>query len=63
MSPAQLKKLSSEEAKLLASFIDLLEKTLDLDPAKRILPKDVLVVSYARYLAFLVLIMSHSTRF
>jgi len=48
MSPAQIKKLSSEEAKLLASFVDLLEKTLDLDPGKRILPKDALVHPFLR---------------
>jgi len=42
MPPAQLKRLSAEEARMLTNFVDLLDKTLELDPAKRLLPRDAL---------------------
>lgn len=42
---AQLKRMPPDEARMLSNFVDLLDKTLDLDPAKRILPKDALSVS------------------
>lgn len=40
--PSASAKLKDDEGKLLASFIDLLDKCLALDPAKRITPKEAL---------------------
>ena len=42
MPPSSVK-LQDEESKLLVSFVDLLDKCLALDPAKRITPKEALV--------------------
>lgn len=47
MPPASVK-LKDDENKLLVSFIDLLEKCLMLDPARRITPKEALVHSFIR---------------
>ena len=41
-------KLQDEESKLLVSFVDLLDKCLALDPAKRITPKEALVHPFIR---------------
>lgn len=47
MPPASAK-LKDEEVKVLTSFIDLLDKCLALDPAKRLTPKDALVHPFIR---------------
>ncbi|EPS98350.1 hypothetical protein FOMPIDRAFT_1148904 [Fomitopsis schrenkii] len=47
MPPASVK-LKDDEGKLLTSFIDLLDKCLALDPAKRITPKEALVHPFIR---------------
>jgi serine/threonine-protein kinase PRP4 len=44
-SSAQMK---DDERKLLMSFVDLLDKCLALDPARRITPKEALVHSFLR---------------
>ncbi|KAI0296811.1 kinase-like domain-containing protein [Russula brevipes] len=44
-SSAQMK---DDESKLLTSFVDLLDKCLALDPARRITPKEALVHSFLR---------------
>jgi hypothetical protein len=36
--------MSMEEARSLGHFVDLLDKSLDLDPAKRLTPGDALKV-------------------
>lgn len=41
-------KLKDDEAKTITSFIDLLDKCLALDPAKRITPKEALVHPFIR---------------
>ena len=41
MPPASAK-LQDEEVKVIASFIDLLDRCLALDPGRRITPKDAL---------------------
>ncbi|OCH86177.1 kinase-like protein [Obba rivulosa] len=41
-------KMKDDEAKLLSSFVDLLDKCLALDPAKRITPKEALVHPFIR---------------
>ncbi len=35
-------RLPADEARLLNNFVDLLGKTLELDPAKRLTPKEAL---------------------
>lgn len=45
MPLSQLKRMAADDAKLLTNFVDLLDKALDLDPAKRLTPKDALMVS------------------
>ncbi|KZT74096.1 kinase-like protein [Daedalea quercina L-15889] len=47
MPPASVK-MKDDEGKLLTSFIDLLDKCLALDPAKRINPKEALVHPFIR---------------
>ncbi|KZT11177.1 kinase-like protein [Laetiporus sulphureus 93-53] len=47
MPPASVK-LKDDEAKMLTSFIDLLDKCLALDPAKRITPKEALIHPFIR---------------
>ncbi|EGN96450.1 hypothetical protein SERLA73DRAFT_186186 [Serpula lacrymans var. lacrymans S7.3] len=47
MPPASVK-LKDDESKLLASFIDLLDKCLALDPARRITPREALVHPFIR---------------
>ena len=47
MPPASAK-MKDDEAKILTSFIDLLDKCLTLDPAKRLTPKDALVHPFIR---------------
>lgn len=41
-------KLKDEENKMLLSFIDLLDKCLALDPARRITPREALVHPFIR---------------
>ncbi|KAH7924078.1 kinase-like protein [Leucogyrophana mollusca] len=47
LPPASVK-LKDDESKLLTSFIDLLDKCLALDPARRISPKEALVHPFIR---------------
>ncbi|KIP04572.1 hypothetical protein PHLGIDRAFT_109354 [Phlebiopsis gigantea 11061_1 CR5-6] len=47
MPPASAK-LKDDEAKVLTSFVDLLDKCLALDPAKRLTPKDALAHPFIR---------------
>ncbi|KAI0713748.1 kinase-like protein [Earliella scabrosa] len=48
LMPPSSVKLQDEESKLLVSFVDLLDKCLALDPAKRITPKEALVHPFIR---------------
>ena len=41
-------KVSEDEQKLMLSFIDLLDKCLMLDPARRITPREALVHPFIR---------------
>jgi len=40
--------MKDDEMKLLTSFIDLLDKCLALDPARRITPKEALIHPFIR---------------
>lgn len=42
MPPAIIKKLPEDEAKLLSNFVNLLDRALELDPGKRLTPKEAL---------------------
>lgn len=46
--PSASVKLKDEENKMLLSFIDLLDKCLALDPARRITPREALVHPFIR---------------
>ncbi len=46
--PPNSSKLRDDEAKTLMAFIDLLDKCLALDPAKRITPKEALAHPFIR---------------
>ncbi|KAI0074693.1 kinase-like protein [Panus rudis PR-1116 ss-1] len=48
LMPPSSAKLKDDEAKTLAAFVDLLDKCLALDPAKRITPKEALVHPFIR---------------
>ncbi|THG97632.1 hypothetical protein EW026_g4406 [Hermanssonia centrifuga] len=48
LMPSASAKLKDDESKLLTSFVDLLDKCLALDPAKRITPKEALVHPFIR---------------
>lgn len=48
LMPSSASKMKDDEAKTLTSFIDLLDKCLALDPAKRITPKEALVHPFIR---------------
>ena len=41
-------KMADEEAKIILSFIDLLDKCLMLDPSRRITPKEALAHPFIR---------------
>lgn len=45
MPPATIKKLPEDEVKLLGNFVNLLDRALELDPSKRLTPKEALSVS------------------
>jgi serine/threonine protein kinase len=47
MPPASVK-MKDDEMKLLTSFIDLLDKCMALDPARRITPKEALIHPFIR---------------
>lgn len=47
MPPSSFK-LGDEEMKLVASFIDLLDKCLTLDPTRRITPREALAHPFIR---------------
>lgn len=47
MPPASAK-LKDDETKMVLSFIDLLDKCLVLDPARRLTPKDALMHPFVR---------------
>ena len=47
MPPATIKKLPEDEVKLLANFVNLLDRALELDPSKRLTPKEALSVSHS----------------
>jgi len=48
MSPAHMKRLGDADQKLLVSFVDLLNRSLELDPARRITPKEALTHPFLR---------------
>lgn len=48
LMPPTSAKLKDDEAKTISAFIDLLDKCLALDPAKRLTPKDALVHPFIR---------------
>ena len=48
LTPPASVKLKDDENKMLMSFIDLLDRCLSLDPAKRINPKEALVHPFIR---------------
>jgi serine/threonine-protein kinase PRP4 len=48
LMPSASAKLRDDEARLLASFVDLLDKCLQLDPAKRITPREALIHPFVR---------------
>lgn len=43
---AQLKRMAPDEARALTLFVDLLDRALETDPAKRLTPKDALNVRF-----------------
>ena len=46
--PPSSVKMKDDEMKLLLSFIDLLDKCLALDPARRLTPKEALIHPFIR---------------
>lgn len=46
--PSSAAKSNDDETKLLLSFVDLLDKCLSLDPAKRLTPRDALIHPFIR---------------
>jgi serine/threonine-protein kinase PRP4 len=48
LMPPSSVQMNEDERKLLTSFIDLLDRCLVLDPARRITPKEALVHAFLR---------------
>ena len=48
LMPPSSAQMKDDERKLLTSFVDLLDKCLALDPARRITPKEALTHSFLR---------------
>jgi len=48
LMPPSSAQMNDDERKLLTSFIDLLDRCLALDPARRIMPKEALVHPFLR---------------
>ena len=48
LAPPTSVKMKDDELKMVMSFIDLLEKCLVLDPARRLTPKDALMHPFIR---------------
>jgi serine/threonine-protein kinase PRP4 len=48
LMPPSSAQMKDDESKLLTSFVDLLDKCLALDPARRITPKEALTHSFLR---------------
>lgn len=48
LMPPSSAQMKDDERKLLTSFVDLLDRCLALDPARRIIPKEALVHPFLR---------------
>lgn len=48
LMPHNSVKMNDEESKMMTSFIDLLDKCLALDPARRLTPREALIHPFIR---------------